>query len=1183
MATQMPPGTVRLTTTKESNTKLILHPKPTDDYDDPLNWSSGRKAFHYTVVLFYVIVTFSTLSVDHGAWPEIQHDLGMTDDDTAIVTTLQYAGLGLSGVAFIPLAYRYGRRPIFLLSVAIQFASAVGSAVVTNKGGNMITHLLISVGASVAMTIVPMTIADLFFVHQFATMSGLFMFAQSVGAFLGPAIAGFLVDSKGWRWMRWGNAIALAVNFAMVLFLLEESTFVPNTKCHSDIKNKAQEPESFYNRPYILFTNEEEPMDIVDMNRLMTPRASTTTFDLPPEPKSLRERFALITNTQRPIKERFLAPFVILVSFPAVAYAALTYGIIMAWLEMMEHIMLTRLDRPPYSYSPQAIGVYNLAPFLGHLLGSLVVAPLCDLWIVRLATRNGGIYHPEMRLWITLPAALFVCGGMLLFGIGIARGIPCIWPTIGFAMFAFGFSICLSVAVAYLIDCYHNMIGDAFVGVAVVRNALGAVASIGIIPWIETMGLQNVFILGTALAPLFLGIPVVLLLWGRKARIVTNDKYRQYSLAAIPPANMKDMPTQVRQRRRRFPERQLLDQIRQYEALLRQNNIKFEPLHRDSTEDKAPADDGDESDNDTPRVDVADGSLPSAPLKAESAFEVKSIWQAMTQENRQFEDSSETPVATMLQGTLKKALDELGHDDDLLFGSRQTLVDISTLHPEAVDIFRLWQVYLENADPQLKVTHSPSLQRRIVTAAKDLANVDPPLEALMFSIYCLAIFSLTEEECRAMFEHDKEDLQTRYRFGCQQALMNARYLRSTDRDCLTAFYLYLLSARFGSDPRSASAMLAVAIRIAQSMGIHKESCLAQYSPFEAEMRRRLWWSLMTYDSRMGEKCDLKDVPLAPTWDCKIPLNIDDSDLREDMKELPKAKDAATQMLCVVVRCEMADFVRNSSFHLDFTNPALKPLARALPSGGRLDALEQRIEEQYLRQCDVENPLHFLAIWMTRSYLAKCRLMQHYSQDPGSVGPQTDERRDLAMGLALRLLECDTQLMRSPLVGGYLWHLQLYFPFPAYMHILQDLRQRPQNPRAIHAWGILSDSCETRFPSPVPDSNPLFVMFGRMVLGAWDAFESGSGPVEQRSIPRIVSSTREREAARAQTMQHSIPDEPCVFMDVSATGWLTSATAGVGGDGFMVGDGAQAATEDVGTFDNIGLDDPYSLNLGSYPF
>lgn len=43
--------------------------------------------------------------------------------------------------------------------------------------------------------------------------------------------------------------------------------------------------------------------------------------------------------------------------------------------------------------------------------------------------------------------------------------------------------------------------------------------------------------------------------------------------------------TQLR-RKRRFPERELLERLRKYEDLLRQNNIGFNPLHGDSTGEK---------------------------------------------------------------------------------------------------------------------------------------------------------------------------------------------------------------------------------------------------------------------------------------------------------------------------------------------------------------------------------------------------------------------------------------------------------------------------------------------------------------------------------------------------------------------------------------------------------------------
>lgn len=40
-----------------------------------------------------------------------------------------------------------------------------------------------------------------------------------------------------------------------------------------------------------------------------------------------------------------------------------------------------------------------------------------------------------------------------------------------------------------------------------------------------------------------------------------------------------------RRRKRRFPERELLDRVRKYESLLRQNGITFDPLQKDDTFD----------------------------------------------------------------------------------------------------------------------------------------------------------------------------------------------------------------------------------------------------------------------------------------------------------------------------------------------------------------------------------------------------------------------------------------------------------------------------------------------------------------------------------------------------------------------------------------------------------------------
>ena len=308
-------------------------------------------------------------------------------------------------------------------------------------------------------------------------------------------------------------------------------------------------------------------------------------------------------------------------------------------------------------------------------------------------------------------------------------------------------------------------------------------------------------------------------------------------------------------------------------------------------------------------------------------------------------------------------------------------------------------------------------------------------------------------------------------------------------------------------------MLGVAIRIAQRMGIHSESALAKCTAVEAEMRRRLWWSLMLFDTRISEIANCKTVTLDPTWDCKIPLNVNDSDLRPEMKGPPTIQGKSTEAIFAVVRSELGEFIRHTMFHLDFTNPALKPIAKHLqngppPEGSELVKLEEMIEDRYLKSCDPDNPIHFMTIWTTRAYLAKCCLLEHHSRYSSSPMRRTEAQRDAATSHALRMIECDTKIMTSPLTKGFLWLNHFHFPFPAYLQIVQDLRRRPISPQSRQAWEIMSDNYEAWFEAQPRHESPFFQIFTKVVLQAWEACEVASKQLGETSTPpKIVLSIR----------------------------------------------------------------------------
>lgn len=303
-------------------------------------------------------------------------------------------------------------------------------------------------------------------------------------------------------------------------------------------------------------------------------------------------------------------------------------------------------------------------------------------------------------------------------------------------------------------------------------------------------------------------------------------------------------------------------------------------------------------------------------------------------------------------------------------------------------------------------------------------------------------------------------------------------------------------------PSSLSSLLGIAVRIAERMGLDSEAELAKHGVLEAEMRRRLWWSLVIFDHRTREKTQMHSSSLVPTWDCQVPRNVNDCDLRAETKEPPAeaAHGKPTEALFAVVRAEMADFVRNTPSHLDFTMPILKPIARPLPEGGDLAALHRIIEDKHLRRCDDDNPLQLLSKWTVRSYIAKHRLLAYYAKfsHPGTAGagaassppqPPTEAQRATALSYALAMLQCDEKVLGSPLTKGYRWLLEDQFPFPAYVYVVQELRRRPLARHAAQAWRVMSDSFLARFQPVEPQFRPMFNIFGNFILRAWDAFEA----------------------------------------------------------------------------------------------
>lgn len=166
--------------------------------------------------------------------------------------------------------------------------------------------------------------------------------------------------------------------------------------------------------------------------------------------------------------------------------------------------------------------------------------------------------------------------------------------------------------------------------------------------------------------------------------------------------------------------------------------------------------------------------------------------------------------------------------------------DLHALHPGSDHVREYWQVYKEYIDQVLKIIHVPSMDVQIRNIVHSPGKSSKPMEAFLFSMYYAAVTALTPEDCLAKFGESREVLVKRFKFGIEQALTRANFLISEELLVLQALMIFLVCLRSHEDGRVIWSLCGVVMRLAVSLGLHRDGTNFNLSPFETEMRRRSW-------------------------------------------------------------------------------------------------------------------------------------------------------------------------------------------------------------------------------------------------------------------------------------------------------------------------------------------------------
>jgi hypothetical protein len=571
-------------------------------------------------------------------------------------------------------------------------------------------------------------------------------------------------------------------------------------------------------------------------------------------------------------------------------------------------------------------------------------------------------------------------------------------------------------------------------------------------------------------------------------------------------------PSRPRRRKRKLDEKELVQRLQAYEDLLSEHGVAFESVQgtRNRTGPGAEETDGAVREN----TSVAEsGESPSerpgthASTRSEAQEErirrlrskhdpERQSWNLVEEMTRpSSDDASDTEDGPVLHRAFDKMFDSADGFPFLAGGGHSS---VTHLHPPSIRALQMWQIYITNVDPLLKIGHVPTLQSRIIEAAANPARLTKSLEALMCAIYLAAMRSSSEEDVRSRFVQDKATLTARYQGALQQALINAKFMATSDLDVLHAYMLYLICIGHGTDPREMHCLTGIAVRIATRLGLHREQGKPGLSPFEREMHRRLWWQIVAFDKRDAEMAGSTITALWSTGaTTQMPSNLNDADLNPHAKEPPKPAQGATEMLFVLSRIDLVaaggppvgqaatEALLRFSSGRQSDDVAYAIANQSLPTD--VEGYCAHVESTFLRYCDPKIPLHQMTLMMARQAEGKIRIMQFICRGR-RLEDIPDADLDLLLGQVVAMLDNDSALQANEALKPFLWYTYKYFPFPAYVICLRILRIRKTGQLAAQAWKSL-DANHVRRGLVRRPQNPLFTVYANLFVKAWEEHEA----------------------------------------------------------------------------------------------
>ncbi|AET41102.1 uncharacterized protein Ecym_7258 [Eremothecium cymbalariae DBVPG len=529
---------------KKTKKGIILNPQPSECKKDPLNWPIWRRDIALVCVGWHCFVGGGQTSMLASGFSKLSAELQVPLSQISYLVGPMMLSLGVGSIFASPTAVLFGKRLVYLVGILIFMIGSIGCACSTSFNWLLISRVVSGFGLSTVESLPSATIAEIYFAHERAYRLGIYTLLLLGGKNLVPLLGSLVFEHLSTHWLFWILTIIAGSNFVLHLLFVPETfwdrTPVPNkrslheTRIARQVRGLSENVSIATVRSTRLNPRESAghvnddgvPVGLTDESNAQEAETGSKTRA---HIKSISEKQMAIglgiyhgRHTIDNWCMVMLRPFV-LFSYPAILFGAWLYAYAVVSLIIISQV-IDHAYKDIYGFSSASVGLVYIAPFIGGCLGSLIAGRGSDVNTRLLAAHNHGIYEPEFRLFMVLPAVLCNAIGLLGFGWSLERQDHWIIPSIFFGVLGFGSSMCSTTAITYAVDSYKEFSQEALVTLNMVKNILGFAVSFFNVKFCLHEGYKNAFTC-YALIEIFIGLwAIPLYRWGKLCRSWTNRK-----------------------------------------------------------------------------------------------------------------------------------------------------------------------------------------------------------------------------------------------------------------------------------------------------------------------------------------------------------------------------------------------------------------------------------------------------------------------------------------------------------------------------------------------------------------------------------------------------------------------------------------------------------------------------------